>query len=74
MHIHCPGSPGHGSLLLPNTAGEKLRIIIDRFMDYRQKEKSRLEKDPNLTIGDVTSVNLTIVKVYCSINLRYQCK
>ncbi|KAF2904641.1 hypothetical protein ILUMI_01525 [Ignelater luminosus] len=23
LHIHCPGQPGHGSLLLDNTAGEK---------------------------------------------------
>lgn len=63
LHIHCPGSPGHGSLLLPNTAGEKLRIVIDRFMDYRQKEKTRLESNPEFTIGDVTTVNLTMVKV-----------
>lgn len=62
LHVHCPGNPGHGSLLLPNTAGEKLRVVIDRFMDFRQKEKSRLESDSNLTIGDVTSVNLTIVQ------------
>ncbi|XP_034242125.1 aminoacylase-1-like isoform X1 [Thrips palmi] len=62
IHVHCPGNPGHGSLLLSNTAGEKLRVVIDKFMDFRQNQKARLENDPNLTIGDVTTVNLTVIK------------
>ncbi|XP_072939277.1 aminoacylase-1-like [Epargyreus clarus] len=59
IHIHCSGQPGHGSLLLPNTAGEKLRYIIDKFMDMREEQKRILESDPKLTIGDVTTINLT---------------
>lgn len=62
VHIHCPGTPGHGSLLLPETAGEKVRYVIDSFMDYRAKEKSKLEANPHLSIGDVTTINLTRVK------------
>ncbi|XP_073973329.1 aminoacylase-1-like isoform X2 [Rhodnius prolixus] len=62
VHIHCPGTPGHGSLLLPDTAGEKMRIVIDHFMEYRAKEKKKLDSNPNLTIGDVTTINLTRVK------------
>lgn len=62
IHVHCPGQPGHGSLLPSNTAGEKLRVVIDKFMDFRQKEKSRLESNSNLKIGDVTTINLTVVK------------
>ncbi|XP_014294167.1 aminoacylase-1 [Halyomorpha halys] len=62
VHIHCPGTPGHGSLLLPETAGEKVRYVIDAFMDYRAKEKSKLEANPHLSIGDVTTINLTRVK------------
>jgi len=57
--VTCPGTPGHGSLLLENTAGEKVRYIVDKFMDFRAKEKKRLEANPNFTIGNVTSVNLT---------------
>ncbi|XP_015601139.1 aminoacylase-1 [Cephus cinctus] len=56
--VHCPGTPGHGSLLLDNTAGEKIRVIIEKFMDFRAKEKAKL-KDPKLKVGDVTTVNLT---------------
>jgi hypothetical protein len=63
MLVHCPGTPGHGSLLLPDTAGEKVRIIIDHFMDFREQEKKKLESDPSQTVGDVTSVNLTQLKV-----------
>lgn len=62
LHIHCPGSPGHGSLLLPDTAGEKVRHIIDRFMDYRQKEKQKLNDNPRMELGEVTTVNLTQLK------------
>ena len=63
MLVHCPGTTGHGSLLLPDTAGEKVRIIIDHFMDFREQEKKKLESDPSLKIGDVTTVNLTQLKV-----------
>ena len=63
MLVHCPGTPGHGALLLPDTAGEKVRIIIERFMDFRDQEKKKLDFDPSLTIGGITSVNLTQLKV-----------
>ena len=61
--MHCPGTTGHGALLLPDTAGEKVRIIVDRFMDFREQEKKKLDSDPSLIISDVTSVNLTQLKV-----------
>jgi aminoacylase len=63
MLVHCPGTPGHWSLLLPDTAGEKVRIIIDRFMDFREQEKKKLDSNPSLTVGDITTVNLTQLKV-----------
>jgi hypothetical protein len=63
MLVHCPGTTGHGSLLLPDTAGEKVRIIIKHFLDFREKEKKKLDSDPSLTIGGVTTVNLTQLKV-----------
>ncbi|CAG9785557.1 unnamed protein product [Diatraea saccharalis] len=59
IHVHCSGQPGHGSLLISDTAGEKLRYVIDKFMDLREEQKKILESDPNLTIGDVTTINLT---------------
>ncbi|XP_023936471.2 aminoacylase-1 [Bicyclus anynana] len=61
IHVICTGQPGHGSLLLPNTAGEKLRYIINKFMDLREEQKNILESNPKFTIGDVTTVNLNQV-------------
>ncbi|XP_026754819.1 aminoacylase-1-like [Galleria mellonella] len=61
LHVNCTGPPGHGSLLIPNTAGEKLRYIIDKFMDFREEQNKILHGDSKLTIGDVTTVNLTQV-------------
>ncbi|XP_063610037.1 aminoacylase-1B-like [Penaeus indicus] len=57
--IKCPGQPGHGSQFLQNTAGEKLAKIINFFMAFREQELRRLEADPSLTLGDVTTINLT---------------
>jgi len=62
MFVHCPGTTGHGSLLLPDTAGEKVRIIIEHFMNFREQEKKKLDSDPSVTVGDVTTVNLTQLK------------
>lgn len=58
----CSGTDGHGSLLHKNTAAEKVRIIINKLLDYRATQVARLESDPNLQIGDVTTVNLTMLR------------
>jgi len=62
IRITCPGSPGHGSMFLGNTAGEKAQFMINKLLAYRQQEKARLEADPTKTLGDVTTVNLTIME------------
>lgn len=62
IHFNCSGTTGHGSLLHKNTAGEKLRLIVDRMMDFREQQVRKLENNPDLTIGDVTTINLTIIK------------
>jgi aminoacylase len=49
-------------LLLKNTAGEKVRNLLDRFIDYRNTQVKRLNDNPELTIGDVTTVNVTILE------------
>jgi len=61
IKVICPGSPGHGSMFLENTAGEKAQYMINKLLAYRAQEKARLEADPNKTLGDVTTVNLTII-------------
>ncbi|ALC47906.1 maker258 [Drosophila busckii] len=53
------GNAGHGSLLLPNTAGVKLNYIVNKMMEFRESQVKRLGSDKSLFFGDVTTVNLT---------------
>lgn len=53
------GQPGHGSLLLSDTAAEKLKILLDKIYDYRKGQEDKLEFNPQLLLGDVTTVNVT---------------
>uniref|UniRef100_A0A8C6TEF8 N-acyl-aliphatic-L-amino acid amidohydrolase n=1 Tax=Neogobius melanostomus TaxID=47308 RepID=A0A8C6TEF8_9GOBI len=62
INIHCPGSPGHGSRFVENTAAEKLHHIMNSFLHFRENEKHRLNTSECLTLGDVTTVNMTMVK------------
>ncbi|XP_060691770.1 aminoacylase-1-like [Hemiscyllium ocellatum] len=60
--VHCPGCPGHGSRFIENTAAEKLRKVLNSFLDFREKEKKRLDLSQCLTLGDVTTINLTLLQ------------
>ena len=33
-----------------------------RFLGFRDSEEARLKADPRLTLGDVTTINLTIME------------
>ncbi|XP_049834163.1 aminoacylase-1-like [Schistocerca gregaria] len=69
VKVRCRGFTGHGSMLVPGTPGEKLRIVLDRFMDFRQEELDKLQQDPNLWMADVTSTNLTVVEGGSALNV-----
>ncbi|XP_039446627.1 aminoacylase-1B-like [Culex pipiens pallens] len=62
VYFHISGTPGHGSLLLKDTAGEKARKLIDKLMDLRSSEARKLADNPELTEGDITTVNLTMMQ------------
>lgn len=68
LTITCTGQTGHGSLLHENTAGEKLQYIINKFMNWREIEKTKL-KNSDLAPGDVTTINLTMINGGCQINV-----
>jgi len=59
IELTCKGQSGHGSSPLPNTPGEKVRHILDKFMDFRSEEISKITSIA--TTGDVTNVNLTMI-------------
>lgn len=63
VYVHCSGQPGHGSRFLPNTAGEKLHKVINSFLSFRNKEERRLKDNPDLSLGHVTTINLTMLDV-----------
>lgn len=44
---------------MENTCGEKVRFILDKFMDYRSKELAKISNE--VPIGDVTNINLTMI-------------
>ncbi|CAK8688961.1 unnamed protein product [Clavelina lepadiformis] len=56
--VKCEGNPGHGSRFIENTAAEKLRKVINSFLDYRESQKLLMESTCQ-PLGDVTTVNLT---------------
>ncbi|XP_075039913.1 aminoacylase-1A-like [Mixophyes fleayi] len=67
--VHCRGDPGHGSRFIENTAASKLNSVISSLLEFREKEKKRLESNQSLTLGDVTTVNLTKVNGGVSCNV-----
>lgn len=48
-------------MMLDNTAAEKLQYLLNKFLEFRKKEKEKLDRNPDLTLGDITTVNLTIL-------------
>lgn len=44
-----------------NTAGEKLSYIVHKMYEFRKTQLDKLENDPKLEDGDISSVNLTIL-------------
>lgn len=45
------------------SAGEKISYLTDKLMNLRKQEVLKLQNNPKLLIGDVTTVNLTMLKV-----------
>uniref|UniRef100_A0A023F7B3 N-acyl-aliphatic-L-amino acid amidohydrolase n=2 Tax=Triatoma infestans TaxID=30076 RepID=A0A023F7B3_TRIIF len=64
IKIVCNGTTGHGSLLHPNTAGEKLWKVLDAMMDFRQTQVEKLStlSHPIFGLAKVTTVNLAILE------------
>ena len=62
IKVICPGSPGHGSRFLENTAAEKAARVINRLHQFREEQRVKLESNSRLTLGDVTTVNVTMME------------
>jgi len=55
------GVTGHGSILFPNTTGEKITYLIKKMMERRQIEVDKLYAS-NMDYTNVTTINLTVMK------------
>lgn len=60
--VRCTGQPGHGSQFLSNNAGEKLRKILNSFLAYRKEQENLLKENSDFQLGDVTTVNVTLLE------------
>uniref|UniRef100_A0A0N4Z1P0 N-acyl-aliphatic-L-amino acid amidohydrolase n=1 Tax=Parastrongyloides trichosuri TaxID=131310 RepID=A0A0N4Z1P0_PARTI len=64
----CHGSPGHGSRFIEDTAGEKFQYILNKALEFRASEKVKLESDSKKNLGDVTTLNVTIINGGVQVN------
>ena len=61
VKFHISGNPGHGSRFIEGAPGEKAQYLINKLLNYREKERKIMESDPNMTLGEVTTINLTMM-------------
>ncbi|KAK6174931.1 hypothetical protein SNE40_013487 [Patella caerulea] len=61
VRVECQGQPGHGSQFIENTAAQKIQKVINRFLSFRDEEEKRLKSDESLSLGHVTTVNMTMM-------------
>uniref|UniRef100_A0A8C0IUL2 N-acyl-aliphatic-L-amino acid amidohydrolase n=1 Tax=Chelonoidis abingdonii TaxID=106734 RepID=A0A8C0IUL2_CHEAB len=67
IKVKCEGNPGHGSQFIENTAAEKLVREVALFWGVRGL--AWLSQRPHLTLGDVTSINMTMLSGGVSFNV-----
>lgn len=56
------GKPGHGSAFIEDTAVSKLIEVMNKGLAFRKNEEQRLKSNPELTLGDVTTLNINMLK------------
>ncbi|CAP35259.2 Protein CBG17687 [Caenorhabditis briggsae] len=69
VKVTLPGNPGHGSKFIEQTAVEKLHKLIASVDEFRNEQKALLAGNPELTVGDVTTSNVTIINGGVQVNV-----
>ncbi|KAI1710839.1 peptidase family m20/M25/M40 domain-containing protein [Ditylenchus destructor] len=59
LKVTCCGTAGHGSRFIEDNAGAKFLAILNRLLGFREEQYQRLKDNPEIGIGNVTTVNLT---------------
>ncbi|ODN00378.1 Aminoacylase-1A [Orchesella cincta] len=57
FNITARGAAGHASTLPEYTAGQRLQVVIDKLLAYRESELQKLQ-NPDVTVDQLTSLNL----------------
>ncbi|XP_044176542.1 aminoacylase-1-like isoform X4 [Acropora millepora] len=60
VKITCRGPPGHASRFIEGSAAEKMCKVVQSIHTFREEQKKRLDSNPELRLGDVTTVNWTV--------------
>ena len=74
---HCPypaGPAGHGSRFIPRTAVAKLVDVVNHVLAFRAEQEAELTKPCGgcgTTLGDVTTMNCTLLKAGDATRLQY---
>jgi len=71
VQINCASDDVNGSIIPNNTAGEKLRKIMDRFMEIDISEKQKYLELVALRIKSDEVTSLTLTKVWVGITYKY---
>lgn len=69
LEVTFSGNPGHGSVFIQNNAAEKMRRFLNAILQMRDEEEARLKADSSLSLGEVTSVNLTKIEGGVQVNV-----
>lgn len=56
--------------MFEDTAAEKIHKVINKFLSLRESEKARLKALGKPDLGDVTSVNMTMLGVCPNVILK----
>jgi aminoacylase len=65
LSIKAKGPTGHGSRFIENTAVEKLIRIVNKLLTFRKNQFEELQRGMaqcGMKLGDVTTLNLTVLK------------
>jgi len=62
FRVTAKGKTGHASILHEDTAAEKIHKVINKLLGIRETEKARLKANSNFALGDVTSINMTMLQ------------
>eukprot|EP00794_Sanderia_malayensis_P006837 gene6837-7605_t len=65
----CKGKPGHGSRFIEDTAVEKVRKLVNQIQEYRESQKSILDGNSCLTLGNVTTCNINMINGGVAMNV-----